>query len=51
MINESLKKYIEEVIFPQYELNDMGQMKRRYHLKTLTWTSNRPFFVDVTTPA
>ena len=24
MINESLKKYIEEVIFPQYELNDMG---------------------------
>jgi hypothetical protein len=34
-----------------YELNDMGQMKGRYHLKTLTWTSNRPFFVDVTTPA
>lgn len=24
MINENLKKYIEEVIFPQYELNDMG---------------------------
>lgn len=24
MINESLKKYIEEVIFPQYEFNDMG---------------------------
>lgn len=24
MVNESLKKYIEEVIFPQYELNDMG---------------------------
>ena len=24
MINESLKKYIEEDIFPQYELNDMG---------------------------
>ena len=24
MINGSLKKYIEEVIFPQYELNDMG---------------------------
>lgn len=23
-INESLKKYIEEVIFSQYELNDMG---------------------------
>ena len=24
MINENLKKYIEEVIFPQYKLNDMG---------------------------